>query len=952
MEDAKKDDGMEANGGVVPSPKGLCLSFSFLIGFVFFSYRVIKLLYFTFVDNDADNKCTSNVDSSSGKRRLSVAAAETTECDVKKAKLDLETVETTISSTNAADSVVIGNGESSPSKNQAVQPPASSVATPPASSTSNGKKSDERNDGDDLLERLDAIDASSLRKPDLKLDEIDSTDLEKDDLLKRLEEAENGLEGVSSSASATSVTAKKTENEAVCDSSADKIKPEKKNDAVVTITPSDEEKLLNDNEATNRRSLETVALMKTPEKISIVTESKPANNESSTDTSPAKVVDKDSHVMDVDKLAGSSTVNTSSATKERIVNLSKEPIKMDEDEYVAVPDSSKPTVVIPADKEKENKRSSNEVAVEVKTSIPNLTKTTTVAGGAKPTAPIPVDSKDVSHISTGSSNEVVGTSTETGPKVAVKVEETSTDDVTMADTTNTKSYIEAIGSGNRFILFSFFILLVNSYYFLFDCLDGHLPDKITQHTKKMKELNGIMSSSTDDKKSIETPTSTPSVEKPVETSSSAISSSDHIEPPKPSIYEVRLLVEKDNIKYLSVERIEPKPAEVQSDQTDSVDSTGGKSSLNGNLEPNSLADGPISSDSSTAATVNVVPASPIPADCITKSITGVTEMCNYMIDQFTDLRRKHEKLNPMEMSTPKSARGRGAEKKNLIKAEDESKSSGRKRGTPASKTSPTTKTEQFLVPATNSPSDHGKVGVIVLAKWVDRLYYAGKVTGCRPGNKFVVCFDDGKKKTLSHDAIVFGDEEVLPLIDQAVHAMVGNDEYETGLVTAYDIENGITTYTVICETMTVKVTSADIYLNDEQAKAIQNIYKDSPSDVSPTLEDSPADGKRPHRSSMARTEANIAAFTKASGGRGGSATKAKADPKTPEAGFSGGVVPGKRGGRRGRRPQQTQSESSDISDAMETDSMPNSPDSALEAIDGVQPELQKTPKESQINSSA
>jgi len=46
----------------------------------------------------------------------------------------------------------------------------------------------------------------------------------------------------------------------------------------------------------------------------------------------------------------------------------------------------------------------------------------------------------------------------------------------------------------------------------------------------------------------------------------------------------------------------------------------------------------------------------------------------------------------------------------------------------------------------------------------------------------------------------------------------------------------------------------------------------------------------------------------------------------------------------------TFSESSDVSDSLEFDSAPNSPDSALEAVEGVQPELQKTPRESEISS--
>lgn len=48
------------------------------------------------------------------------------------------------------------------------------------------------------------------------------------------------------------------------------------------------------------------------------------------------------------------------------------------------------------------------------------------------------------------------------------------------------------------------------------------------------------------------------------------------------------------------------------------------------------------------------------------------------------------------------------------------------------------------------------------------------------------------------------------------------------------------------------------------------------------------------------------------------------------------------------RPETRLSESTDVSDSPDIPPPP-SPESALEAIEGVQPELQKTPKESEVS---
>lgn len=109
----------------------------------------------------------------------------------------------------------------------------------------------------------------------------------------------------------------------------------------------------------------------------------------------------------------------------------------------------------------------------------------------------------------------------------------------------------------------------------------------------------------------------------------------------------------------------------------------------------------------------------------------------------------------------------------------------------------------------------------VLARWVDKKFYAGRVIEQKPNNKFVVLFEDGAKKTLPEEHILFGKENnILPLVNENVHALVGNETYEPGTVQSVETKDGGVYYTVICESTTVTVTASDIYLEEEQAKVI------------------------------------------------------------------------------------------------------------------------------------
>ncbi|GBP98012.1 hypothetical protein EVAR_90257_1 [Eumeta japonica] len=72
---------------------------------------------------------------------------------------------------------------------------------------------------------------------------------------------------------------------------------------------------------------------------------------------------------------------------------------------------------------------------------------------------------------------------------------------------------------------------------------------------------------------------------------------------------------------------------------------------------------------------------------------------------------------------------------------------------------------------------------LVLAKWVDKRYYSGKVLELIEPNKYLIKFDDSRTKVLLDDFIIFGNMKTLPLQGQSVYALVDEEEnYEPGLV--------------------------------------------------------------------------------------------------------------------------------------------------------------------------
>lgn len=187
--------------------------------------------------------------------------------------------------------------------------------------------------------------------------------------------------------------------------------------------------------------------------------------------------------------------------------------------------------------------------------------------------------------------------------------------------------------------------------------------------------------------------------------------------------------------------------------------------------------------------------------------------------------------------------------------------------------------------------------ISVLARWSDKKYYAGHVTDSKPGNKFVVLFEDGASKTLPEEFIVFGgDNDALPLLDQSVHVLVEEDTYEPGLVTAIDASGDTVLYTVVSESKTVTVSSSAIYLEEDQAKVIQSVMKPvmESDGISP---DTPS--KRSGRPSAKLGESVALLAARRVGGASSSKKVAQPTVTTPEPSTS--TAAAATGGRTARR---------------------------------------------------
>ncbi|OWR46687.1 Tumor suppressor p53-binding protein 1 [Danaus plexippus plexippus] len=216
---------------------------------------------------------------------------------------------------------------------------------------------------------------------------------------------------------------------------------------------------------------------------------------------------------------------------------------------------------------------------------------------------------------------------------------------------------------------------------------------------------------------------------------------------------------------------------------------------------------------------------------------------------------------------------------------------------------------------------------VVLAKWVDKRYYSGKVLEITEPNKYLIKFDDGQSKVLLDDFIIFGDMKKLPLQGQSVYALVDEElNYEPGLVLGVE-ENGSGTVTYRCTTdgdTIVVVTASELYLTEDQARSLKESRARSPA--------TPTTPRRRHHRELDLDNIIQGPRSARSRDKGSSsARKRVASPKSPKASTSG--VKTKSIARK-----RLASESSELSENS------NSAPARIEEVAGVEPEVQRTPR--------
>ncbi|CAH0687914.1 unnamed protein product [Spodoptera exigua] len=223
---------------------------------------------------------------------------------------------------------------------------------------------------------------------------------------------------------------------------------------------------------------------------------------------------------------------------------------------------------------------------------------------------------------------------------------------------------------------------------------------------------------------------------------------------------------------------------------------------------------------------------------------------------------------------------------------------------------------------------------VVLAKWVDKRYYSGKVLEITEPNKYLIRFDDGQTKVLLDDFIIFGDMKALPLEGQSVYAMVDEEQnYEPGLVLGVE-ENDSGTVTYKCTTdgdTVVLVTASELYLTEDQARSLKEAAR--------TREPSaPSTPRRRHHRELDLDNIIQGPRSARSRDKGNSsARKRVASPKSPKASTSGISGVKTKSTPVGRK--RLASESSEMSESSNS-----APPVRLEEVAGVEPEVQRTPR--------
>lgn len=296
----------------------------------------------------------------------------------------------------------------------------------------------------------------------------------------------------------------------------------------------------------------------------------------------------------------------------------------------------------------------------------------------------------------------------------------------------------------------------------------------------------------------------------VNTGYSLYSSTDCAAMPESQLYDTAVNFLNGTLQCLFVERV-IKPVTIPSDFSDAASEKSGSNGSTTSLGPFVLPGAvthtnsglSVSSTSSTGSRPLFLPTSHAPVDRNrVKGTAGLRAFLQGLLNQLPQPEQKRAG-RPAKSRTAVDAKREGDQSRQV-----QSNDTSLKQSAPVSST------------------PEGRVGYFVMARWTDKKYYAGRISAEKPGNKYLVRFEDGANKTLSRDQLVFGDACVVPLLNFECNVLVEPSVYETGLVVAIDSVN--CTYNVLTDSGTVTVPLSDIYLDEEQAKPVQQTQNVSP----------------------------------------------------------------------------------------------------------------------------
>lgn len=327
-----------------------------------------------------------------------------------------------------------------------------------------------------------------------------------------------------------------------------------------------------------------------------------------------------------------------------------------------------------------------------------------------------------------------------------------------------------------------------------------------------------------------------------------------------NVYEINIWCDDSELVYFGVEKQDKSnnSSTATEHALEKISSVGSVSSM---TEPFSLPTR-CATITSTNSTLSSTPSSSALASSTLKKtkhvVKGTLALCKFMIDHFQNVRTtltgSAAGASNLDATPVNTGAGRGRGKASAVVSTPTSTTANNKRkrsAAPSATTTPavadaadadepkTSKKAKKETPAATTAADSRKSIAspsvaasnypekAVLARWVDKKFYAGRVIEQKANNKYVVLFEDGAKKMLPEEHIVFGEENILPLENESVHALVKDDTYEPGIVQSVKNKGDAVYYTVLCESTTVTVTASDIYLEDDQAKVI--LSKKTPS---------------------------------------------------------------------------------------------------------------------------